>query len=349
MFGGGEADVMFGGTGPGPADISPDLMYGDGGNDLMYGIGGSDTMYGGANDDTQHGGQGVDFLYSGDGDDDLFGGNGDDFLFGGAGIDDEIQLVPEMGLVGSSGASPRDGSRDPIDDEINHLYGGGGRDQIFGSDGDDHLDGGNGSDNLVGGNGADHLIGGAGADRTFGGAGSDLFGFRLGDVNRDVVFGGGSDGSDDDKDTIDLSEYARQYGAENIKVLHDPSSDPDQESESGQIVIYGQRGEEIGSIEFHDIENIIIPGLEDDSSANDGSDDGSLPTNDGGERAGNSFSRLGGYTSSQDPVMQADASLTFDAGLDLMRALDVPTKDDATQFMEPDEIVGDEGGLGLLF
>lgn len=69
----------------------------------------------------------------------------------------------------------------------NHMVGGIETDTFHGAAGNDLLVGGGGTDFLFGDNGDDELDGGAGADNLMGGAGNDVFVFRKGEANGDVI------------------------------------------------------------------------------------------------------------------------------------------------------------------
>ena len=92
------------------------------------------------------------------------------------------------------------------DNRDNTFFGGAEHDILKGNNGDDTLVGGGGSDTLNGGNNDDTLDGGAGADILTGGSGNDVFVFRKGEANGDVVMDFKGQGSDGDE--IVLFGYA---------------------------------------------------------------------------------------------------------------------------------------------
>ena len=64
LFGGGENDILTGGSGA-------DQLFGQAGNDVLLGKGGSEFLFGGAGDDVLNGGAGLDVLDGGPGDNHL--------------------------------------------------------------------------------------------------------------------------------------------------------------------------------------------------------------------------------------------------------------------------------------
>lgn len=229
LFGTGGADTIFGGLGN-------DTIYGGDGNDLLYGGDGHDVVLGGEGDDTLYGGAGNDSLEGGGGNDLLYGGDGSDFMHGGEGDDT---------LFGEAGDDTLDGGLG--NDE---LYGGAGDDRLYGNDGDDLLVGGPGEDTLDGGRGNDTLIGGAGADSMIGGHGSDLFivnehGHGIGDT----IDGGTGAG---DWDVLDLRGSAPEGGS---MVLRDVVNTGG--SQRGFVDYYDADGNLLGSLEFHNIEEVV--------------------------------------------------------------------------------------------
>jgi hypothetical protein len=191
-FGGSETDILLGGLGSdtirgqGGADIisgatvlpdaadAGDFLYGGTGNDIIDGNGGNDVIAGGADSDLIFGGTGSDTVYGGDSASDLTE-TGSDVISGGAGND--------------------------------FLYGNGGNDSLFGGTENDELYGGAGHDELFGEAGIDRLNGGAGADDLTGGSGNDVFVFKKGEANGDVIedFVGNGSGAGD---SIRLEGYA---------------------------------------------------------------------------------------------------------------------------------------------
>ena len=108
------------------------------------------------------------------------------------------------------------------------LSGGDGDDVIFDEAGDDTLDGGEGADQLSGGDDADLIIGGNAGDVADGGAG----------------------GTDDD--TLDLS------GSGPLRVLTQ-TADADGNSTSSTIGFLDGDGNITGTMEFSEIETLILP------------------------------------------------------------------------------------------
>lgn len=173
-FGGAESDILLGGHGS-------DTIRGQGGSDIILG--------GGWLIDPADSG---DFLYGGGGSDLIEGNGGDDLIAGGAGAD----LL--SGGVGNDTIYGGESATDTTDT---------GNDLLSGDAGNDLLYGNGGSDILLGGLGNDRLDGGAGADDLTGGAGHDVFVFRKGQANGDVVrdFDGNGNSAGD---SIRLEGYA---------------------------------------------------------------------------------------------------------------------------------------------
>jgi len=168
--------------------------YGNGLDNSITGNIGNNTVYGYAGNDWLGTGAGIDYLNGGDGNDTLDGGVGADSLIGANGND--LYVVDNVG------------------DKITEYYGGGlgGIDSVqssvtftLGTDienlsltGGDAINGtgntlknfiwGNaGANSLFGMDGNDTLDGGAGADTLYGGVGNDLFVFKAGEANGDVL------------------------------------------------------------------------------------------------------------------------------------------------------------------
>ncbi|MCB5410066.1 Hint domain-containing protein [Pseudogemmobacter faecipullorum] len=267
---GDDADTIYGGAGDDRIDsgIDADLVYGGDGNDTLIGGEGADTLYGGDGNDLIYGGlddsigealdipddrdlrpdNNTDLIYGGAGNDTIYGRDDNDTIYGGAGND----------LIFGG-----------IDND--QLFGGGGNDTLNGDDGDDilHGEGGNdllnggaGDDTLYGGNGADTIHGGAGANVAYGGAGADLINVSgtgdtvFGGADRDTIIietqgaGIGSyiDGNEegDDYDTLDLT------GAGPLRIDYDPEN-----AENGRVHFLDSDGNEVGHLDFRNIENVI--------------------------------------------------------------------------------------------
>lgn len=155
------------------AQAGNDLVFGGGGDDQLYGEQGADQLFGDAGNDLLYGGAGQDQLTGGLGEDQLYGGAENDLLKGNAGSD---QLYGERG-----------------DDQ---LYGGSQNDQLDGGRGDDYIEGEGGDDQLYGGEGRDTLIGGAGNDQLDGGQGNDIYLYRAGDGDDQILRSGDPEGFD---------------------------------------------------------------------------------------------------------------------------------------------------------
>lgn len=187
------------------------------------------------NDDIVLAGRGDDRVFAGLGDDTVFGEDGDDTLFGEDGDDS---------LIGGKG------------DDV--LFGGEGKDVLSGNKGDDKLDGGEDDDILFGGQGDDVLEGGTGNDQLFG---SSTVDFRDGD---DKFFGG------DDRDTFANvgpgDEVDGGAGGDDFDTLDLRGSPPgvttqitftSADKEDGFVEFFDEKGKNLGTLEFEEIENII--------------------------------------------------------------------------------------------
>ncbi|WP_299692465.1 Ig-like domain-containing protein [uncultured Tateyamaria sp.] len=246
---GDDADTIIGGDGNDVIDggIDDDIIDGDdttnpdvGGDDRIVGGEGNDLITGGVGDDTIYAGNDPDLgldqlnieddgtnpLFPADpvpnnGMDTVFGGEGNDVIFG-ADDDDE--------LFGDEGNDTIDGG---IDDDL-----------IGGGEDEDLLIGGQGEDTLIGGTGNDTLDGGDGDDDLLGGDDRDLFI----NVNAGDVVDGNEGG--DDFDTLDLTDSAPENGS--LQVVFDPSN-----VENGVVNYFDENGDQVGSLTFSNIENVI--------------------------------------------------------------------------------------------
>ena len=188
------------------------------------------------NDDIIRAGDGNDTILSGGGNDFVLAGNGDDTIHGGTGDD---QLCGQDGndtIYGDEGKDLLEGMNG---NDV--LYGGAGNDRITGDAGNDELHGGEGNDRMFGGSGDDLLVGDAGNDVMRGGDDQDTFVGGAGDT----VFGG--EGGNDN-DTLDLS------GAGRVNVIYDAT-----DSERGTVQFLDASGAVTGTLDFHEIEHIILP------------------------------------------------------------------------------------------
>ncbi|MEM6578071.1 MAG: Hint domain-containing protein [Pseudomonadota bacterium] len=122
----------------------------------------------------------------------------------------------------------------------------------FGRGGDDSLLGGEGDDTIFGEGGDDTLEAGDGKDFLFGGADRDV----LRDLNAGDFADGGSrttsGNRDDDFDTLDLRGVLSDVPGGSIKTNF--TSD---DQENGFVQVFDSGGDEIGRIQFREIENII--------------------------------------------------------------------------------------------
>ncbi|WP_099823396.1 Hint domain-containing protein [Oceaniglobus indicus] len=256
IMGGAGNDTIYGGFGPEPIpgfageetdDTDPvpdngrDLIDGGAGNDVIFGEDDDDTLLGGAGNDTIDGGVDNDSIDGGRDDDSLTGGHGEDTILGGAGND----------II--------DGG---IGDDL--ISGGFGTDTVTGGDGDDTISGGAGDDLLAGDDGDDSIQGNDGEDTISGGAGNDTLegaddADTFTDLNGgDVVFGGAGFGPDsEDDDTMDLrGSVAATAGATRFE-FQDTVTDSDGNGIDGSVVYFDASGNEVGKIDFENIEKII--------------------------------------------------------------------------------------------
>ncbi len=210
VAGGSGADTLTG-------NALDNLLDGGGGSDKLYGRNGRDHLIGGGGNDTE--------IVGGNGDDRLEGGAGDDTLEGGLGNDaylfdigsplgsDFLTELPDEGAdtldfsatqSASAVASLASNAAQAVHsnltltlnatDRFEHLFGGGGDDDLTG----------NGLDNILGGRaGADILRGRAGHDWLDGGEGGDTydFGANWGNDTVEESAGGGAD-------TLDFASVA---------------------------------------------------------------------------------------------------------------------------------------------
>ncbi|NPD13698.1 tandem-95 repeat protein [Xinfangfangia sp. D13-10-4-6] len=261
IFGGDGDDLIFGGLDntlgevldiPDDRDLRPnnntDLLFGGAGNDTIYGRDDNDTLYGGTGDDllyggidddhlhgdegddTLHGDEGNDILYGGDGNDELYGGTGNDTLYGGAGDDVAYGGEGDDVLYGDAGNDT--------------LFGGAGNDTLFGGDGEDLIHGGEGNNVVFGGAGNDTIHLSGGGDTVFGGADRDTIVVETQGAGIGSFIDGGEEG--DDFDTLDLSD------AGPLRIVYDPDN-----PENGRVHFLDTDGNEVGHLDFQNIENVI--------------------------------------------------------------------------------------------
>ena len=237
-----DRDSVDGGAG------NDDIKTGDD-RDTITGGSGDDTIDGGLDDDEITGDEGDDSIIGGHGADDIDGGAGNDTIWGGLGAGtDDLNIIDAY--------DPRP------DNGLDTIHGGGGNDVIYGQDdddvlygddGNDTIDGGIDEDTIFGGEGDDELIGGQGDDLIDGGAGSDdMSGGDDRDTFVNVGAGDVVDGNEggDDYDTLDLSGSAPAGGS--LEVTYDGSN-----PENGVVNFFDAGGNNTGSMEFFNIENVI--------------------------------------------------------------------------------------------
>ncbi len=228
-----------------------DDVYGEAGDDYLDGGTGDDTLRGGDGDDTLVGGSGQNFLEGGAGDDVFIGGEGADSFFGGEGhdiIDYSASAAPVNVNLDTNTLSGGDAGDDSID-------GGSRIEGAIGSAGDDVLIGGEGHNDFYGGAGNDTLTGGAGDDYLDGGSDADyIHGLNGGDT---VLGGSGNGPSGIDFDTMDLTgSVAATPGAVRFEV-QDTVTDSDGNGIDGSVVYFDANDNQVGQIDFTNIEEII--------------------------------------------------------------------------------------------
>ncbi|THH38648.1 hypothetical protein E4Z66_03505 [Aliishimia ponticola] len=286
------------GTGPADATLGGATLFEY--FDSFSGGAGDDDIYGGSGDDTISGGDGVNVLEGEDGDDYLIGnassgghtyldgGDGADVLDGSAGrydiasyhdsaqgvVIDLTDGAPESGGEAAGDTlidiEQIDGSHladDYIrgDDSGQQIKGWAGNDTLIGGAGDDRLVGGKGDDTLTGMDGADQFWGGLGSDTMYGDAGADTFYFSD-NFSSDLIYGGTTDGSGIDYDTIDLS------GLSNSVTLTETSGGEGSFTDGTDVASFWQIENYIGT-DYDDIFNASAATDGVDIDAGGGSDD----------------------------------------------------------------------------
>ena len=234
------------------ADNYTNIFYGGAGDDSISGLGGGDVLYGGADNDTVSGNDGDDLVRGDSGNDLLYGGAGNDTLYGDAGND------RVFGDAGNDLAYGGD-ANDTVDGDA-------GNDTLYGDAGNDSLSGGADDDRLYGGTGNDTLYGGGGQDFIYAGDDRDLIhvGFNVAwsdsitgahAAANDVAIGesidGGGDNGPTDNDT--LSVDITGFGWSRFDINYDPSI-----HENGTIIFYNSTGGVVGTINFTDIEHVVV-------------------------------------------------------------------------------------------
>ena len=238
--------------------------------DTILGGSGNDNINAGIDDDTVDGGSGNDRIVGGEGNDTIDGGAGDDTIYAGndpdLGLDEfDIEddgsnplgpdLRPDNGQDVVRGGEGNDTIFGADDDD--RLFGDEGNDFIDGQIDDDYIDGGTGDDTLLGGQGDDTILGGSGNDDIDGGTGDDdLSGGDDRDtftnVNAGDVVDGGSGG--DDYDVLDLTGSAPDGGSLRVDIT---GPDSNGNGFDGTVTYFDEDGNETGSIDFTEIEEII--------------------------------------------------------------------------------------------
>ena len=270
---------------PNPDD-DRDSVVGRGGEDVIFTGDDDDTISGGDDNDYLDGGIDDDFIEGDGGADTIIGGHGSDTIYGGFGSD--LILADESDLLFQNEPD----ATDPIpENDLDLVYGGGGDDTIYGGDDDDTIDGGTGNDELYGGIDEDEIHGGRHNDTLYGNDGDDTL---YGDEGDDSFFGGdGADsmfGGDDQDyfsflnagDYVDGNEGGTDHDTMDFRIIDTPGvelipgtdiliDDPNVTNgtifidfdagnfENGTATYFDAGGSSTGTLDFVNIENIIIP------------------------------------------------------------------------------------------
>lgn len=165
---------------------SADVIVGNGGNDQLYGNGGDDSFL------IEGADAGVDRINGGEGGDQILGSDQDDVLrLSYFAQDDSVEHI-DLGagtnkIEGNNGNNTLDFTNTTINNVV-HIDGREGNDQVYGSAGDDRIIGNLGNDYLEGKGGNDTFVftnGDEGFDRYVGGDGTDtLIGTAMDDTFR---------------------------------------------------------------------------------------------------------------------------------------------------------------------
>jgi len=227
------------------------ITTGDDADTISSGAG-NDTIDSGWDADEIEAGGGDDLITSGEGADNVDGGSGNDTIYGGLGpsAPDVLNITDEDTGGFSPDLVPANGM-DTLDGGIGHdvIYGEDDDDLIIGGGGADTLDGGIDDDTILGGTGQDDIIGGQGADSMSGGDDRDFFFID----DREDGFGDTIDGGTggNDVDTLDLR------GLGPFEVVGE-TTDADGDSTSGTVNFLAGDGTVEGTLEFGEIERLII-------------------------------------------------------------------------------------------
>ncbi len=183
----------------------------------VNGVAEDDVISGLNGQDSLSGGGGNDTLYGGEGNDTVEGGDGDDSIEGGSGQD--------------------------------VLYGGDGDDIILDDEGTQNL----GQDTVFGGAGDDQIFMSGNGDSAFGGTGDDLFNILTTSNFNSLSIDGGEDADGNDNDVINFAALYQEFP--DLQIIYEQGG-PDEEN--GRILIKtAPNGQELGRLEYKNIENII--------------------------------------------------------------------------------------------
>ncbi|SPJ29712.1 Hint domain-containing protein [Falsiruegeria mediterranea] len=170
-------------------------------------------------------------------------------------------------LVGEEDVILAGGGNDSVrgEEDTDVIFGGTGDDTVFGNGGGDAIDGGEGNDVLDGGEGRDIVVGGDGDDTLSGsndvaGDGGDILSGQFGNdsfvnVGQGEVIIGGEDADGLDNDILDLTGAAEAVNpGGSLTVEFDPT-----DGEAGTVRFFDAAGDETGTTEFREIEQVIVP------------------------------------------------------------------------------------------
>lgn len=224
-----------GGPAGGPTTAPPDGPTVTGVDGVVEGTSGNDT---------------IDLAYTGDPEGDRV--DGDDAV---------APLVGEQDVILAGGGD--DSVRGEEDSDV--IFGGTGDDTVDGGAGGDAIDGGEGNDVLDGGAGRDIVVGGDGDDTISGSNdnpddGGDILAGQFGNdsfvnIGQGEVIVGGEDADGLDEDILDLTGAAEAVNpGGSLTVEFDPT-----DAEAGTVRFFNADGDETGTTEFSEIEQVIVP------------------------------------------------------------------------------------------
>ena len=317
-----DLDTVLGGAG------NDTILTGDDRDSIDAGTG-HDVIDAGVDEDTIVAGEGNDLVTAGEGDDLVDAGAGDDTVYGGVGpaypdavnIPDATDLVPDNGRDTIHGGDGND-----------VIYGEDDDDLITGDAGNDFIDGGIDEDTITGGTGNDTILGGEGADQLGGGDDRDTFRAPTAAAGIGDVVDGGEGG--DDFDVLDLT------GAGPVSIAYDPAN-----PENGTVSFLDDAGNVLGTLEFSNIENIIVDEGDGIVEGTDGADliDTGYTGDPEGDMIDNNDALIPGDAPNDDRVVAGAGNDTVNAGVG-DDTVDGGTGNDVLNGQDGDDsLVGGEG------